>query len=54
MNPKVQNILIALIVLGVINLIGYLFHANYIGAVIGSAVGMIVGFFISEIRAKFD
>jgi hypothetical protein len=49
-----NKLTIPLIVLGVINIIGFIYHTNYTGAVVGSFVGLIVAFLSIEIRAKFE
>ena len=41
-------------VLLTVNAIGLVYNKNFEGAVIGSIIGMIVGFLATEIRAKFD
>ena len=52
MKQTMNKLMIPLIILFAINLIGFLFHRNYEGAVVGSIVGMIMGFLALEIRAK--
>jgi len=49
-----NKLTIPLIVLGIINIIGFIYHTNYTGAVVGSFVGLIVAFLSIEIRAKFE
>lgn len=54
MKKMTNKLAVPLIILGGINLIGFLFYKNYEGAVVGSTVGMIVGFLSLEIKAKYD
>jgi putative effector of murein hydrolase LrgA (UPF0299 family) len=54
MRTLIQRITIPLLILVAINLIGFVFHKNYEGAVFGSIVGMLVAFLALEIRAKYD
>jgi putative effector of murein hydrolase LrgA (UPF0299 family) len=46
--------MVPFMILMMINMIGLVFHKNYEGAVIGSIVGMLVGFMILEVRAKIE
>ena len=46
--------MLLMVVLAVVNLIGYLYYTNYMGAVVGSAIGCVVGGLISNIRRKTD
>ena len=52
MKNILNKLMIPMIILFAINLIGFLFHKNYEGAVVGSITGMIVGFLALEIRTK--
>jgi uncharacterized membrane protein YdjX (TVP38/TMEM64 family) len=54
MKTLMNKLAIPFLALLIINMIGYAYHVNYEGCVVGSLVGMIVGFLASEIRAKFD
>ena len=49
-----NKLLMPFAILLLINIVGLLFHKNYEGAVMGSVIGMLVGFLILEIRAKFE
>jgi ascorbate-specific PTS system EIIC-type component UlaA len=49
-----QKMLVPALVIGVVNLVGYLYYTNYIGAVVGSVIGGIIGLVVSEIRTKFN
>ncbi|MFM2190213.1 MAG: hypothetical protein RL491_599 [Bacteroidota bacterium] len=53
MKTLMNKLAIPFLALLFINMIGYAYHFNYQGAVIGSIVGMVVGFLATEIRAKF-
>jgi len=46
--------MVPMIILLAINIVGFLFHKNYEGAVVGSVVGMIMAFLALEIKAKYD
>jgi putative effector of murein hydrolase LrgA (UPF0299 family) len=52
MKNVMNRLMVPLIILFAINLIGFLFYKNYEGAVVGSIIGMIVGFLALEIRTK--
>lgn len=54
MRAMLQKLLFPALVVGVVNLIGYLYYTNYVGAVVGSVIGGIIGLVVSEIRAKFN
>lgn len=54
MRQLLNKLTIPLIILFAINLIGFAFHKNYEGAVIGSIVGMLVAFLALEIKAKYE
>jgi hypothetical protein len=54
MKTLINKLAIPFLILIAINMIGFVFHKNYEGAVIGSIVGILCGFLASEIRAKFD
>jgi putative effector of murein hydrolase LrgA (UPF0299 family) len=46
--------MVPMLILLVINFVGFVFHKNYEGAVVGSVVGMIVAFLALEIKAKYE
>lgn len=52
MKQVLNRLLVPMIILFAINLIGLLFYKNYEGAVVGSIVGMLVGFLALEIKTK--
>lgn len=52
MKNLMNRLMVPMIILFAVNLIGFLFHRNYEGAVVGSIVGMIIGFLALEIRTK--
>lgn len=54
MKTLINKLAIPAMILVAINMVGFVFHKNYEGAVIGSIVGVLCGFLASEIRAKFD
>ena len=54
MKTLLNKLAIPFGVLVAINIIGFIYHKNYEGAVIGSIAGMLVAFLATEIRAKFD
>lgn len=54
MTQIMKKLTIPLIILFAINLIGFAFHKNYEGAVVGSTVGMLVAFLALEIKAKYE
>ena len=54
MKAMMQKMFIPALLVGVVNLLGYLYYTNYIGAVVGSIIGGIIGMIVSEIRAKFN
>jgi len=54
MKLLMNKLAIPALILLAVNMIGFVFHKNYEGAVIGSIVGVICGFLANEIRAKFD
>lgn len=52
MKTTIQKLAVPLTVLVAINMIGFLFHKNYEGAVVGSIIGMLVAFLGIEIKTK--
>ena len=54
MKLLINKLAIPGLILLAVNMIGFVFHKNYEGAVIGSIVGVLCGFLSNEIRAKFD
>jgi putative effector of murein hydrolase LrgA (UPF0299 family) len=54
MKQILSKLMIPMIILLAINLVGFLFHKNYEGAVVGSVVGMILAFLALEIKAKYE
>ena len=54
MRQLINKLTIPMIILTAVNLIGFAFHKNYDGAVIGSIVGMLVAFLALEIKAKYE
>lgn len=54
MKTLLNKLAIPFLALVVINMIGFAYHTNYEGAVVGSVIGMLVAFIATEIRAKFD
>ena len=54
MKKFINKITIPLIILFVVNLVGFAFYKNYEGAVIGSVVGMIIALLALEIRANYE
>lgn len=52
MKTTMQKLAVPLTVLVGINMIGFLFHKNYEGAVVGSIIGMLVAFLGIEIKTK--
>lgn len=54
MRQLINKLTIPMIILAAVNLIGFAFHKNYDGAVIGSIVGMLVAFLALEIKAKYE
>jgi putative effector of murein hydrolase LrgA (UPF0299 family) len=52
MKNVLNKLMVPMIILFAINLVGFLFYKNYEGAVVGSVVGMLVGFLALEIRTK--
>ena len=54
MKQLINRLTIPLIILGAVNFVGFAFHKNYEGAVVGSLVGMLVALLALEIKAKFN
>lgn len=54
MKKILNKLMVPFMILLVINMIGFVFHKNYEGAVIGSVVGMLVAFMVLEVRAKIE
>lgn len=54
MKKLFNKLTVPLIILLGINLIGFVFHKNYDGAVMGSIIGMLVAFLALEIKAKYE
>jgi hypothetical protein len=54
MKVLINKLTIPALILLAINMVGFVFHKNYEGAVVGSIVGVLCGFLATEIRAKFD
>ncbi len=54
MKNVLNKLMIPMIILLAINIVGFLFHKNYEGAVVGSVVGMIMAFLALEIKAKYE
>jgi len=54
MKTLLNKLMMPFAILILINMVGLLFYKNYEGAVMGSVIGMLVGFLILEIRAKFE
>ena len=54
MKNVLNKLMVPMIILLAINIVGFLFHKNYEGAVVGSVVGMIMAFLALEIKAKYD
>ena len=54
MKKILSKLMVPFMILLVINMIGFVFHKNYEGAVIGSIVGMLVAFMVLEVRAKIE
>ena len=54
MKTLLNKLMMPFAILLLINMVGLLYHKNYEGAVMGSIIGMLVGFLILEIRAKFE
>lgn len=52
MRQLINKLTIPLIILFVINIIGFAFYKNYEGAVVGSIVGTLIAFLGLEIKAK--
>lgn len=50
MNSMIKKIIGVLIILVLVNAVGFAYHHNYNAGVIGSVIGAIVGFIISEMR----
>ena len=42
----------AIVILAIVNGLGYFFHADYTAAVVGPAAGVLVGFVVSEIKVR--
>jgi putative effector of murein hydrolase LrgA (UPF0299 family) len=54
MKNVLNKLMIPMVILLAINIVGFLFHKNYEGAVVGSVVGMIMAFLALEIKAKYE
>jgi len=54
MKNVLNKLMVPMIILLAINIVGFLFHKNYEGAVVGSVVGMIIAFLALEIKAKYE
>ena len=54
MKTFINKLAIPALILLAVNIIGFVFHKNYEGAVVGSIVGVLCGFLANEIRAKFE
>jgi putative effector of murein hydrolase LrgA (UPF0299 family) len=54
MKTLINKLTIPALILLAINFVGFVFHKNYEGAVVGSIVGMIVAFLALEIKAKYE
>ena len=54
MKKILNKLMVPFMILLMINMIGFVFHKNYEGAVIGSVVGMLVAFMVLEVRAKIE
>jgi putative effector of murein hydrolase LrgA (UPF0299 family) len=54
MKQILSKLMVPMLILLVINFVGFVFHKNYEGAVVGSVVGMIVAFLALEIKAKYE
>ena len=54
MKTLINKLAIPALILLAINMIGFVFHKNYEGAMMGSIVGVLCAFLATEIRAKFD
>jgi hypothetical protein len=54
MRNLINKLIVPFFILLFINAIGLLFYKNYDGAVAGSIIGVLCGFLVLEIRAKFD
>lgn len=54
MKNVLNKFMVPMIILIVINIIGFLFYKNYEGAVVGSVVGMIMAFLALEIKTKSE
>jgi hypothetical protein len=52
MKNLINKLTFPVAILAVINMIGYVYHVNYDAAVIGSIIGMIVGFAVNEIKVR--
>lgn len=52
MKKYIPNLITALVILIALNLIGYLYHKNYDGAVVGSCVGTLIGTILSSIKVR--
>lgn len=52
MKKYIPNLITALVILIALNLIGYLYHKNYDGAVVGSCVGTMIGMILSSIKVR--
>jgi len=52
MKKYIPNLITALVILIALNLIGYLYHKNYDGAVVGSCVGTLIGMILASIKVR--
>jgi hypothetical protein len=48
----IKRMLPAIVILALVNALGYFFHVDYVSAVVGTAVGTIIGFVVSEIKVR--
>lgn len=52
MKKVLNRLMIPLVILFVINFIGFVYNKNFEGAVAGSIIGMLVAFLALEIKTK--